>query len=222
MRVAALYDVHAMPWALEAVLAELQAAVRPDTIVLGGDLVGGPYPRETLDLALSSGATLIRGNAERDLGERDRGLLTPDEVASLAALPMTVTIDDVVYCHATPTDDMPMTTVFTPDDLIASMFDGVEGTVVIGHTHHQFDRSVGPLRVVNAGSVGMPYEGEVAAFWLLVEDGVPSFRRTPIDVERAAAAILASDWPGGEEFVAENLRVAVSRDEAARFFESQR
>jgi predicted phosphodiesterase len=222
MRVAALYDVHAMPWALEAVLAELQADVRPDTIVLGGDLVGGPYPRETLDLARSSGATLIRGNAERELGEREALLLSPDEVAALAVLPMTVTIDDVLYCHATPTDDMPMTTVFTPGDLVASMFEGVEGTVVIGHTHHQFDRTVGSVRVVNAGSVGMPYEGEVAAFWLLVEDGVPSFRRTPIDVDRAAAAILASDWPGRDEFVAENLQVAVSRDEAARYFESLR
>jgi predicted phosphodiesterase len=141
-----------MPWALEAVLAELQADVHPDRIVLGGDLVGGPCPRETLDLALACGATLIRGNAERDLGERDRRLLTPDEVASLAALPMTVTIDEVLYCHATPADDMPMTTVLTPDGLVASMFEGIEGTVVIGHTHHQFDRSIGPLRVVNAGS----------------------------------------------------------------------
>ena len=51
------------------------------------------------------------------------------------------------------------------------------------------------VRVVNAGSVGMPYEGEVAAFWLAVEDGEPSFRRTPFDVERAIAEIRASGWP---------------------------
>jgi predicted phosphodiesterase len=218
VKVAALYDVHAMPWALEAVLADAQA----DAIVFGGDLVGGPCPRETLELARSVDATFVRGNAERALGERDRELLEPEDVAWLVSLPMTVTLDGVLYCHATPDDDMPMTTVFTPDEAIASAFAGVEGTVVIGHTHHQFDRTVGALRVVNAGSVGMPYEGEVAAFWLLVEDGEPSFRRTPIDVDRAAAAILASSWPGAEEFVAENIRVAVSRDEAARHFESLR
>ena len=78
------------------------------------------------------------------------------------------------------------------------------------------------MRVVNAGSVGMPYEGEVAAFWAAVDDGEPSFRKTPFDVERAIADIRASGWPPGEEFVIENLEGAVSRDEAARYFEGQR
>ena len=93
---------------------------------------------------------------------------------------------------------------------------------MIGHTHHQFDRSFGDLRVVNAGSVGMPYEGEVAAFWTLVEDGEPSFRRTPIDVERAVAETRASAWPHAQEFAAENLLVAQSRDEAIAHLESRR
>ena len=85
---------------------------------------------------------------------------------------------------------------------------------MIGHTHHQFDRQVGDVRVVNAGSVGMPYEGEVAAFWALIDDGTPSFRRTPFDVERAIAEVERSGWPLATEFVDENLRVAVDRDEA--------
>jgi hypothetical protein len=92
---------------------------------------------------------------------------------------------------------------------------------VIGHSHHQFDRRVGDLRVVNAGSVGMPYEGEVAAFWTLVVDGEPEFRKTPFDVERAIAEIEASGWPPGADFVAENLRVAVMREEAARQLEGE-
>jgi diadenosine tetraphosphatase ApaH/serine/threonine PP2A family protein phosphatase len=99
---------------------------------------------------------------------------------------------------------------------------GERGTFVIGHTHHQFDRSVDELRVVNAGSVGMAYEGEVAAFWTLLEGGEPGFRKTPFDVERAIAGIRASGWAGGEEFVAENLLVAVSREEAIAHFEAQR
>jgi diadenosine tetraphosphatase ApaH/serine/threonine PP2A family protein phosphatase len=99
---------------------------------------------------------------------------------------------------------------------------GERGTFVIGHTHHQFDRRAGDLRVVNAGSVGMAYEGEVAAFWALVTDGEPELRKTPFDVERAVAGIRASGWAGGEAFIAENLLVAVDRDEAARHFESQR
>jgi putative phosphoesterase len=204
MKVAALYDIHGMPWALEAVLAEVNDA---DAIVFGGDLTG-PCTNETLELARSVDATWIRGNGEEhcDWGRE---------------LPLAVELDGVTYCHATPIDNTPMTTVFTPDDDLRAMFGDI-GTFVIGHTHHQFDRRVGELRVVNAGSVGMPYEGEVAAFWTLVEDGEPEFRKTPFDVERAVAGIRASGWEGGEAFIAENLLIAVDRDEAARHFESRR
>jgi hypothetical protein len=65
----------------------------------------------------------------------------------------------------------------------------------------------------------MAYEGEVAAFWALVADGEPQFRKTPFDVERAIAEIEASGWPRAQEFVAENLRSAVARDEAAALLE---
>ena len=216
MRVAALYDVHAMPWALEAVLAEVDA----DTIVFGGDFLGGPCPRETLDLVRSLDATLIRGNVEREVGGWDRSLLEPDEVAWLASLPVTAELDGVLYCHATPTSDLPGTTAVTGEAEILGMFEGVTGTVVIGHTHHQFDHRVGDLRVVNAGSVGMSYEGEVAAFWALVENGEPSHCRTPIDIEQAIAGIRAAGWPTGEEFIAENLQVAVTREEAIAYMET--
>jgi diadenosine tetraphosphatase ApaH/serine/threonine PP2A family protein phosphatase len=205
MNVAALYDVHGMPWALEAVLAEVEA----DAVVFGGDFLGGPCPRETLEIIRSLDATLICGNAE----EGD---------AWASTLPLTAQIDGVLYCHATPTSNTPMTTAVTPDEEVRRLFDNTTGTVVIGHTHHQFDRRIGDLRVVNAGSIGMPYEGEVAAFWTLVEDGEPRFKRTPIDVERAIAEIRASSWPGGEEFIAENLLVAVSREEAIAHFEGSR
>lgn len=206
MRVAALYDVHAMPWALEAVLTEVEA----DAIVFGGDFVGGPYPDETIELIRSLGdAIVLRGNAE-------------DGHPWAGTLPLTAELDGVLYCHATPTSNTPVTTVFTPDAVVAEQFAGVAGTVVIGHTHHQFDRRVGDLRIVNAGSVGMAYEGEVAAFWALVRDGEPLFRKTPFDVERAVAALRASDWPRAEEFVQENLLAAVARDEAAAYLEANR
>jgi predicted phosphodiesterase len=218
MRVAVLNDIHAMPWALEAVLAEVDA----DEIVFGGDFIGGPCPRETLELVRSTGGVCIRGNAERAPSERDTALLGVEDVAWLQALPLTTTLDRVLYCHATPTDDEPMTTAITPDDAIAELFAGIEGTVVIGHTHHQFDRRVGALRVVNAGSVGMAYESHVAAYWALVVDGEPELRRTELDVEALTAAILATDWPTAGEFVAENVRVAVDRDEAIGYFESRR
>ena len=88
-----------------------------------------------------------------------------------------------------------MTTAITPDaDLIATF--GERGTFVIGHTHHRSIGASSDLRVVNAGSVGMPYESDVSAFWTLVEDGEPR-SATPFDVEARRRRDRASDWPRG-------------------------
>jgi diadenosine tetraphosphatase ApaH/serine/threonine PP2A family protein phosphatase len=218
MRVAALYDVHGMPWALEAVLAEVEA----DAIVLGGDYLYGPYPRETVALVRSLDAHAVRGNCEDLAEEWERERLAAGDLEWLQELPLAVSVDGVVYCHATPEDNKPITTAETPDDVVAKTFDGHSGTIVIGHTHHQFDRRVGDLRVVNAGSVGMAYEGEVAAFWTLVEDGEPRRMRTSFDVERAVRETRASPWPNAAAFVEENLLHAVTREEAIASLEARR
>jgi len=215
LRVAALYDVHGMPWALEAALAD---AGDVDALVFGGDLIDGPFPERVVDVVRGLDAYAVRGNCERTPSSWDRERLAPGWLAWLAGLPLSIALDGVLYCHAAPDDDLPITTVFTPDETLLERF-GSAGTVVIGHTHHQFDRRVGELRVVNAGSVGMPYEGEVAAFWTLVVDGEPHFRNSPFDVERAIAEIEPSGWPPAAEFVAENLRGAVTREEAITAFE---
>jgi putative phosphoesterase len=210
LRIAALYDVHGMPWALEAVLAELGDV---DAVVFGGDLGCGPFPEETLALVRSvDGAQLVRGNCERESGDE-----------WLRSLPVSVKLDGVQFCHSTPSDDMPIVAAETPVEVLDGLFaDASAETVVIGHTHHQFDRRASRTRIVNAGSIGMPYEGDVAAFWTLIEDGEPSFRKTPFDVERAIAALESSEWEGAAAFVAENMRVAVSRQEAIAHFEGMR
>jgi putative phosphoesterase len=223
LKLAALYDVHGMSHALDAVLADVSREGF-DAVLFGGDLIGGPFPEVALARAQElDGARFVRGNAEREPGEWDRERLRDHDLRWLADRPFSESIDGVLYVHATPRDDTTMTTVFTPDDVLRASFGGVEErVVVIGHTHHQFERRVGDVRVVNAGSVGMPYEGEVAAFWLAVEDGEPSFRKTPFDVERAIAGIRTSGWPAAEEFVRENMQSAIPRSEAAQFFESKR
>ena len=55
------------------------------------------------------------------------------------------------------------------------------GLVVAGHTHQQDDRVVGGVRFVNAGSVGLPYEGDGAARWLWIAGGEPELRHTAYD-----------------------------------------
>ena len=218
MRIAALYDVHAMPWALEAVLAEVDA----DAIVFGGDFIYGPYPREVLEHVRSLDATIVRGNCEESPTDWERERLSEEQLAWAAALPLVARIDGVLYCHATPTSNLPVTTASTPDEIVAEHFEGITGTVVIGHTHHQFDRRIGDLRVINAGSVGMPAEDDIAAFWTLVVDGEPRPMRSYFDVDRAARETCSSTWPDRDEFIAGMLNVPASREEHIRQLEERR
>ena len=188
--VAALYDIHGNLAALDAVLAEV-----PDeaTIVIGGDIcAGGEQPSETLARlrGLGDRVVWVRGNADRELHPEEEGLAPPEfleparaqlseeEIEFLHDLPETQIVGDVLYCHASPRNDLDIFTERTPEERIAFLFDGLDvSTVVCGHSHTQFERTVGGVRVVNAGSVGMPYEEEPGAYWLL--DLV--HRRTPYD-----------------------------------------
>jgi predicted phosphodiesterase len=222
LKVAALYDVHGMPHALAPVLDEITRE-EVDAIVFGGDVFLGPLPAETLELVRSVDAQYVRGNCEREPGDWVLEKLNPADVEWGRSWPTTVELDGVVYCHATPQSDEPILTDASPDERFEQALAGVDARLVVaGHTHMQFHRG----NFVNAGSVGMPYEDDVAAFWLVVRDQVPGgdlvpvFKRTPFDVERAIADIEASGWPGANEFVAQNLRAPPSRREATDYFES--
>lgn len=216
MRVAALYDVHAMPHALEAVLGDVEQA-DVDAIVFGGDLFLGPLPARTLELVRSVDAQFVRGNCDRDPDDWVRERLDPEALEWAASWPTSVELDGVLYCHAAPHDDFrPILTEASPEARFEEALAGVDNRLIVaGHTHIQFRRG----RFANAGSIGMPCEDDVAAFWALVEDDV-EFRRSSFDVERAIADIEASGWPEAATFVAENLRAAPSRREGIEYFES--
>lgn len=242
MRVAALYDIHGMPEPLAAVLHELEAET-VDAVVIGGDAVSGPQPAETNELlrALELPVHWIRGNGERALGPDAEDAVMDGESAQevlaftasrlseeqrreLSSLPERVTLEldglgETLFCHASPRNDLDIVTVLTPENRFRTLLEGVSQQVVVaGHTHMQFDRVVDGIRWINPGSVGMPYEGNVAAFWGIFGPGV-ELRRTEFDVERSAAALLASGWPEAEPFVAENLHAAPTRHETAALFE---
>jgi predicted phosphodiesterase len=238
-RVAALYDVEGNLPALEAVLEEVERE-RPDTIVVGGDMVTGAMPSETLKrLRGLEGAHFLRGNADRTVvevrrGKRPKGLpddvvdalawtagrLSDEEISFLAGLPLTIVLDvdglgAVCFCHATPRDDNELFTELTPEDAVAELLAGTtESTVVCGHTHMQFDRRVDRWRVVNAGSVGVPWDDGPEPRWALLGPDV-SFRRTSLDQERAAEQIRATGWPGAEELLGDTR----TRDEVRGLFE---
>jgi putative phosphoesterase len=222
--VAALYDIHGNLPALEAVMEEVrQAGV--DLVVVGGDVLPGPMPRETLEYLrdLDIPARFIRGNGDRATLETRAGLETtalPEPVRPLvrwvadqldseleswlASWPATLSVEvagvgAVLFCHATPRNDTEIFSRRTPEAALLPVFQGVEEPVVVcGHTHMQDDRKVGRTRVVNAGSVGMPF-GEPGAFWLRLGPGI-ELRRTSYDLEGAAERIRGTDYPQAREF----------------------
>ncbi|GCF11774.1 metallophosphoesterase family protein [Dictyobacter arantiisoli] len=246
MKIAALYDIHGNLPALKAVLKDLER-IQPDTIVLGGDIVSGPFPNQTLEYLcqLDLPVVALRGNAEREVvtafdGQlsslnlsKDAGEVTqwvaqrlqPDQRDVLAHLPEHVSfsfepLGEVLFCHATPHSDEVIFTPLTPQERLHMLFRGVEQQVVIcGHTHMQFELQVGNVRVINAGSVGMPYADRPGAYWLLLgSDGI-EFHMTSYDLEAAAAIVRTSGYPQAQDFAEENILKIPSAEEAMEFFE---
>jgi predicted phosphodiesterase len=242
MRVAAIYDIHGNLPALEAVLDEIRVS-GADLIVVGGDVVPGPMPVETLEClrGLKTPSLFIQGNGEAavlaqlagvesgTLPEQAREVvrwtaqqLHPDQVSWLTGWPATCSVEvrslgRVLFCHATPRNDSEIFTRRTPEEVLLPVFRGAGAPVVVcGHTHMQFDRMVGKTRVVNAGSVGMPF-GEAGADWLLLgPDG--ELRHTSYDLRQAAERIRGTAYPHAQDFAERNVLRPPSEDEMLKVF----
>jgi putative phosphoesterase len=243
---AVVADVHGNLAALEAVLAEIEREGF-DAIVVAGDVAGGPQQPATLARLRSlENAQFVHGNVDRVVVQAfDEGWSyaaeesLPRKACAWAAEQLTrkerdflasfqdrvvVSVDglgDVLVCHGSPRSDEEIMTSITPDSVLEPMLAGVEARVVVGgHTHVQLDRTVGETRVVNAGSVGMPYEGRPGAFWVALGPDV-DHRRTEYDVDQAAERIRASDYWDAEE-TAQGLVEPRDPREMERLFESYR
>ena len=226
-----LSDLHGNVPALEAVLDDVARQSLPvDRFVVLGDALPGPMPVELLHRlrSLAAPTTFLRGNGEEDvLTAFDSGpparvppafheMLRwvahrlPDELRDfLRTWPLTHRLDHpvlgrVLFCHATPADANVVFTRVTPEDRLRPIFDAADADLVVcGHTHLPFDRRVGETRIVNAGSVGMPF-GRPGADWLILDaDGVHA-RHTDYDVQATTASFLATGCPAAETFEVTN------------------
>ena len=243
-RIAVLADIHGNAPALEAALAAVpEAAV--DLLIIAGDVLPGPMPSQCLGLLARAGLPVLAlaGNGDRETLAAVDGRelasvpplyqpairwnaaqLTGDDVAWLRQLPATLTVSvegvgRVLCCHATPRNDLDIFTRLTPEERIAPAFADVDAaTVVCGHTHMAFERTIAGIRVLNAGSVGMPF-GEPGAHWLLLDAAGPRFMRTAYDLEDAAARVRASGYPDAEAFAAQHVLEPPKEDEMIRLFE---
>jgi predicted phosphodiesterase len=242
VRVAALYDIHGNVPALDAVLADVERA-GVDLIVWGGDVAAGPMPAETLERMRAVGGRFVSGNGDRQMVEDfDAGRQpsdSDDEMLRtmlwavqridradrdfLAAFEPTVSVEvdglgPTLFCHGSPRSDEEKITRATPPDRLTGLLEGVaERVIVCGHTHQQFDLRAGDWRVLNAGSVGMPYEGTAAAFWMLNDE----LRRTDYDVAAAIDTMRATGMPDVDRILLqESLIEPVDPDWVTRYFET--
>jgi putative phosphoesterase len=250
-RVAAIYDIHGNLPALEAVLAELESLKPDLFVVGGDVVAGPmPTEVLDRLLTLGERICFVRGNADREVvaAYDDRPHADPidvadpaervaafaasridrehrDLLASFAERLIIVEVEgvgQVLFCHGSPRSDEEIVTAATTEGRLREILAGVDQALVVcGHTHAQFDRRVSAKRVVNAGSVGMPYQGmPVGAYWLLLGAGGVSLRRSDYDLDRAVGQIRATGYPEAEDMV-EILLEPPDPERVADFFEQR-
>ena len=145
-------------------LAQIDAA-DPSAVTYWGTTSGSPLPEPLKEV--------VRWSARQVL---------PDHARATASWPRTVRLEmpglgRVLFCHGTPHSETDAFTRLTPEEVLLPVFVGLDAALVsCCHSHMQFDRMVGRLRVVNAGSVGMPF-GVAGAHWLLLGPEVGLRRR---------------------------------------------
>jgi hypothetical protein len=148
--------------------------------------------------------------------------LSADHGAMIRAWPASVsltadTLGAVRFVHATPRNDIEIFTGLTAEDQLLPIFEGLDASLVVcGHTHMQFDRMIGKVRVVNAGSVGMPF-GEPGAYWLLLGQDV-QLRRTVYDFKKAAERVRDTNYPQAEDFASRNILQPPTEKEMLEIF----
>jgi hypothetical protein len=169
-----------------AVLAQIDAD-GPDAVTYWGTTSGEPLP-ESLQAVLRWTAEEVHPTYDQVLRRWPKTL--PLEIAGLG---------HVLFCHGTPRSEVECFTRLTPEHLLGPVFEGVSAAVVVcGHTHMPFDRVIANTRVVNAGSVGMPF-GRTGADWLLLGPGV-QHRHTSYALQDGADRIQKTRYPQATEF----------------------
>jgi len=223
MRIAIVSDVHGNLTAFDAVAADLQSRA-PDLVLHGGDLaLMGAQPAQVIDRVRELGWHGVVGNTDEVLWrgeERARqeriaprlgalmrlifeeyapattALLGDERIKWLRELPAQHRVEDLVLMHAAPgelwrapmpdADEQELSSVYGP--LGAS-------TAVYGHIHRPYARTLTAMTVANSGSVGMPWDGDPRASYLLLDEGRPELVRVEYDVEREAATLMRSGYP---------------------------
>ena len=233
MRIAVVTDIHGNWTALEAVLADL-AEMSPDLILHGGDLVdGGSSPvavadcvrdlewlgvlgngdemlarPESLDEFASGieSARVVMGGGSGD-GGGHRAALGDERIKWLGAMPRLLERSPIGLVHASPESVWRAPGRRRAIASWQSVYGSVgQPVVVYGHLHRPFVRRLaGSMIVVNAGSVGLPYDGDPRASYVLLDEREVSIRRVEYEVESEIRAMEDCGMPHAD-WVAKMIR----------------
>lgn len=220
-RIAILSDIHGNLPAFEAVQRDI-VQLAPDRVIVDGDILNrGPQSIECLHAVRATGWPVIFGNHEEYALKR-RGSdapaewllpfydpfqqiaegLSDEEAAYLRALPHSMVIDlpglpALHITHGSPFALNDGLGHWLSDAEVLERAQAVPEPVLIGaHTHRPFDRHVADRWVLNSSAVGVPFNGDPRAQYLVMnsDNGAWSaeLRAVPYDREKVYAAYESS------------------------------
>ncbi len=214
-------DIHGNQTAFEAVLADLRQP-SPDLILHGGDLADtGSSPVEVLDRIRSLGWQGVAGNTDqmlatpemfdefanqspqlqslwavlREMAAATREALGEERLAWLRSLrSFSFALQSRWSMPALKT--LGVRAQEASDDELQSLYGPLSQPVVIyAHIHRPYIRSISGMILANTGSVGLPYDGDRRASYLLIDDSKPEIRRVEYDMSRELGALSRSGFP---------------------------
>jgi len=226
LRVAVVADIHGNLSALEAVIADLKTT-SPDVVFHAGDLAANGYrPAEVVDRIRELGWQGVCGNTdemlwkpelEADLLRKAPSLgplwkllfqemvpatlegLGGERLQWLRSLPTQLRRDDLSIVHAAPSDLWRAPLAKSTDEELEATYKELGArTVVYGHIHAAFARTLPGFTVANTGAASLSYDGDPRASYVLVEDGKVTHRRVEYDIQKEAASLRSSGFPSGD------------------------
>jgi predicted phosphodiesterase len=222
MRIAVVSDIHGNRTAFEAVLADLRQ-ISPDLILHGGDLAhGGASPAYIVDRIRDLGWQGVMGNTDEmlpmpeslkefarqtpklqslcaaieEMAAATRESLGPDRLTWLGCLPRIQIHGPVALVHASPESTWCAPMSDTNDAELDSVYRPLgQPIAVYAHIHRPYIRSVSGMIVANTGSVGLSYDGDRRAAYLMIDKSQPSIRRVEYDVDREIKTLSGCGLP---------------------------
>lgn len=231
MRIGLFGDVHSNYHALEAVLDDMATRGIDRVICLGDLTLKGPLPKECVDRVRDLGCPVVLGNADGcyhpDLHPDKFPAQNQSQVAARADFPrqwdalkeadrlwlqqfplsITETVQGVRmdFFHASPTHNYVLVMPWASNEQIAAQRLSPDTAVsAFGHCHRAFVRYARGCTVVNAGSVGLPFDGDPRPSYALIDVDhgrvTASIVRVPYDAEAAIRAAQTIGMAGADLF----------------------